>query len=297
MLNKCELMFCFVGEQPASNFIPLKVLEPKQVIFFHTDLTERTSHLLNEAFQNRGAVKPIEPYDVIKNIESITTLVEANLNVGKNKMAFNLTGGTKLMVLPGFHVCQKYNIPFCYLQSEGGINFLYTYSWEQGQPTLQTREPLSDVITLEEYIKIHIGNKYTTRENMDKYERLVLNCLKDKVDEIMNNVCLGKSLEVDLIFRVGNQVGIAEIKTKNKALKKEGIDHLSNVGGREYFGTYTKKFYIIDREYPENNMELAETRGVVVIELINSENTKDLLDLDDRDKKYLIDTVLKQMQK
>jgi hypothetical protein len=128
-------------------------------------------------------------------------------------------------------------------------------------------------------LKIHTGSKYTYKEDTEKYEKLVYNILYGKVDEIMKNVCLAESLEVDLVFRIGNQVGIAEIKTKNKARTKVGIDHLNTAGAREYLGIYTKKFYIADREYPSNNKELAKERNITVIELINSKNTDNLKDL------------------
>ena len=89
-------------------------------------------------------------------------------------------------------------------------------------------------------------------------------------DETACSICLSTSLEVDLVFRIDNQIGIAEVKTGRKALSKEGIDQLNTAAGREYLGTYTKKFLIIDREYEQNNKILAKERNIHVIELKDS---------------------------
>ena len=47
-------------------------------------------------------------------------------------------------------------------------------------------------------------------------------------------------MEIDLIFRCGNSIGIAELKTGKSATEKEGIDQLNAACAREYLGTYTK---------------------------------------------------------
>ena len=117
------------------------------------------------------------------------------------------------MVMGSFLVCQKYNIPFCYLQSEGGKNCLYFYIWEGNTPILKEAYQISNIINLDEYIKIHVG-EYKRKDERNYYEQLIINCIKDKVDEMISNIYLEEALEVDLIFCIGNQVSIAEIKNK-----------------------------------------------------------------------------------
>ena len=198
------------------------------------------------------------------------------------------------MAIGSFLVSQKYSIPFCYLQSEGGKNHLYFYTWKDNMPLLKETIHVSSIINLDEYIKIHVG-EYKRKEKHKYYEQLVIDCIKDKVDEIISNIYLEDALEVDLIFRLGNQVGIAEIKTGKKATKKEGIDQLSTAGGREYLGTYTKKFLIVDREYQENNRDLAAARDITVIELKNSPGDKGNARIDGRDKEILVQTIVTEM--
>ncbi len=298
MLSNCPMMYCFVGEQPISNLVPIKSLNPKNVVFFVTERTNGIGVALNSTIGEKGAIEKVDPYNISEIISTLTSLIANQENLFCiSDIAFNLTGGTKPMVLAGFSICQKFKFPFCYLQSEGGKSILYTYRWENNEPKLRERKALPGIICLDEYIEIHVGKKYRKRKDTDKYEMLVHNCLQYEVDEIKRNICLTDSLEVDLILRVGNQVGIVEIKTKNKALKKEGIDQLNTAGGREYLGTYTKKFYIADREYPENNKALAKERNITVIELKNSKNSDQLEKLDERDKELLTSTIMNEMQR
>lgn len=298
MLNNYPLMFCFVGEQPIANLIPIKHLNPDKVLFWITKRTEKVSESLNNIIGKKGVIKNVDPYNITKITNTLMDEVRKNKgDIDNSKIAFNLTGGTKPMAFAGLFICQKYKIPFCYLQSEGGQSILYTYRWEQNQLMIHERKILPDSICLDEYIKLHIGGEYHPRNNTEIYEKIIFNCLKDEVNEIKNNIYLKESLEVDLIFRLGNQVGIAEIKTGNKARTKVGIDHLITAGGREYLGTYTKKFYIADREYPENNKDLANARNVIVIELKNSKNIEGIQKLNKKDQKFLVNTIIEEMQK
>ncbi len=295
-MTKYPLMFCFVGEQPVSNYIPIEFLKPAEVILYVSNLTEKIGNTLINVIDVKKSINEIDPYSITEMINKLSREIKERKEIDNNKVVFNLTGGTKPMVFAGFFICQKYNCPFCYLQSEGGKSILYTYHWQDSEPLLLNREELPVSFDLDKYIKLHVG-EYHIKNKTKKYENLIYYCLKDNVDEIIKNVYLTNALEIDLIFRVGNQVGIAEIKTKKRATKKEGIDQLNTAGGREYLGTYTKKFYIADREYPENNKALARDRNITVIELINSENTDELLTLDERDQIFLVDTILSEMRK
>ncbi|MDI6631878.1 MAG: DUF1887 domain-containing protein, partial [Thermoanaerobacteraceae bacterium] len=80
------------------------------------------------------------------------------------------------------------------------------------------------------------------------------------------------ALEIDLVLRCGNRVGIAEVKSGKKARSKEGIDRLNAAADPRFLGTYIKKFLILDREYEPNNLELARAYGITVIELSSAQN-------------------------
>ncbi|MBE7557389.1 MAG: hypothetical protein HS126_40645 [Anaerolineales bacterium] len=97
-------------------------------------------------------------------------------------------------------------------------------------------------------------------------------------------------MDIDLVVRIGNQVGIIEAKTGGKGRKKEGIDQLNTAGGRAYLGTYTKKFLIVDSSWEilSNLSDLAKVRDIVVIELPSYGETKQLADAD---RERLIQTI------
>jgi hypothetical protein len=103
------------------------------------------------------------------------------------------------------------------------------------------------------------------------------------VDEIVAGVKLGGALDIDLVLRCGNQVGIAEVKTGRKSRSKEGINQLNTAGGRAFLGIYTRKILIVDTVWDatcSNLRELAEARNVQVVELPSYLQTGALSDYD-----------------
>lgn len=73
-------------------------------------------------------------------------------------------------------------------------------------------------------------------------------------------------VELDLVFRIGNQVGIAEAKTE-KEPKKDSIDQINSPTHREFLGTYTKKFLFLSNEFGSGNKALADAYKISVVEL------------------------------
>ena len=60
-------------------------------------------------------------------------------------------------------------------------------------------------------------------------------------------------------------------------------------------GIFNKEILIVDREYPENNKELAAVRGITVIELKNSPADVEDVKIDEKDKNFLIQTIVNEM--
>ena len=90
------------------------------------------------------------------------------------------------------------------------------------------------------------------------------------MDEVKQGVILGGALELDLVVRLGNQVGVIQAKTGEKAKKKEGLDQLNAACGRENLGTYTAKILTVNQRWDEtleNLRELAGAWNITVIEL------------------------------
>lgn len=71
---------------------------------------------------------------------------------------------------------------------------------------------------------------------------------------------------MDLVFRLGNQIGVAEVK---ESAGKKAIDQVNSAAEQRHLGTYVKKFIISGKPMDHNNRVLAAEYGIQVIELEN----------------------------
>ncbi len=79
---------------------------------------------------------------------------------------------------------------------------------------------------------------------------------------------VANQIEIDLVIRVGNQVGVAEVKLGGGAERpKQGIDQLSTAASREYLGTYTARFLITANPLARSVLQLAKEKQVTVVTL------------------------------
>jgi Holliday junction resolvase-like predicted endonuclease len=279
-----SIMICLIGEQPIPNLLPIRYLKPTEVALVYTKTSESVkqnlAEILNESCQIHE--KEVPPYNLADvKIELEELLIEKGWNSSSN-FTFNLTGGTKPMSLAAFRLAEQLRAKFVYFQSEGGKSLLYTYNFLNNEPILEKREEIDVNITIDDYLKAH-GLDYNRKEINEQFEELVFKSLQPSVCEIIRGVRV-KSLDIDLVIRCGNQVGIAEVKTGRKAEKKEGIDQLSTASQREFLGTYTKRFLILSRKLGTDNRLLAEARNIRVIELLDDH----VNGLSENDKKHLV---------
>lgn len=287
------LMLNLIGEQPAPNLLPIYELKPQRVILIATDKTRKVADRLTRLLRQKGYfAQTIEgdAYNIKITYQKVLDIIK---NENKNLIA-NFTGGTKPMVLALVNIARKWQFSkMCYFRTEKSQGTLYFYdphTFNQlGEP-----QRVQYFITLDDYLLAHVDN-YTERgpaqsEGGD-FERAIAKILKDRLDEVKIGVKIGGALEIDLIFRCGNQVGIAEVKTGKKAKRKEGIDQLNTAGAREYLGIYIKKFLIVDTEWEEQLShlnELAQAHNITVVSLPSySKNKK--IDLSECEK--LVNTI------
>jgi len=283
-----NLMIAFIGEQPIPNLIPIKFKRPDKTLLVFTKLTKSKAENIKKLVESKITKIEeceVDPYDISKIYEKVKNKISNEAD-----LIFNLTGGTKAMAFAGYSLAQQYNAPFLYLQTEGKEMKIYEYEFKKGIPSLKNTTIVSLKINIDEYLRVHIGNYNQTNFKND-FERAVYDALKSSVEELKSGVKIGGALDIDLIIRCENYVGIAELKTGKKARTKEGIDQLNTAGGREYLGTYTTKFLIVDQKWDEslsNLRELAEARNIYLIELPSYGKNKDI---SNRDKKHLIQTI------
>ncbi len=279
-------MVCLIGEQPVSNLLPIRHFQPEKVFLVHSEQTERVSKNLEKLIKDKCSVSTgsIDAFDLIKAKEQLAKYLK-----DKEDLLFNITGGTKPMALAGFFLAKECERPIVYLQSEGGKSLLYCYEFEGDEIVQCDYLEIGEVLTIDDYLKVH-GLIYKLKRDREPFEELVGECLRSELSEVY--IAVGfNAFEIDLILRHKNQVGIAEVKTGRKAEKKEGIDQLSTASQREFLGTYTARFLILDRTLPPENRALALAHNIKIIELLDDKSTG----LSERDKNYLIDTVKKTL--
>ena len=75
-------------------------------------------------------------------------------------LLFNLTGGTKPMMLAAYTLAVETHSPFIYLQSEAHRSMLDYYAFEGSSPVRSSWEELPELISLDDYLRAHLP-KYT----------------------------------------------------------------------------------------------------------------------------------------
>jgi hypothetical protein len=223
----------------------------------------------------------VDPYHIPRIYDQLAHFVAQEFP--GEPLTFNLTGGTKPMMLAAYWLAREYESPFVYFQTEGNRSCLYHYTLENGVISLKETEELPETISLDDYLRLHLGT-YETGAPREDFEQRVFDVLAATpgIANVFTSVRpqgLG-ALEVDFAVHCGNQVGIGEVKHKGA---KAGIDQINAVADPRYLGTYVGKFLISARPVDRNNKLLAQAYRIEVIELLSYEKTG-TLDLADKEK-------------
>lgn len=272
-------LLSLIGEQPIPVLLPARYLQPSRHILLGTERTQAVAERVARLLPN-CEIELCEAYSLEKLLPLINKLCKAELEV-----IVNLTGGTKFMAMAAFAIALQNNLRFIYLESEGQKSLLYQYSVEQSR--LKPRAPLAlpALISSADYLNAYLPGFQLNGFSRDEsgslssggyFEQAVHQSLAPHFD-ILSGVKpngVDQQIEIDLVIRLGNQVGIAELKLGDKAgdKPKQGIDQLSTAGSREYLGIYTTKFLITANRMPKRIQSLAKEKGVHLIELHSYRN-------------------------
>jgi hypothetical protein len=264
-----SIMICLVGEQPVPNVLPIRHYRSQQVLLVHSDFTRRVTDNLQRFLQGECATLScdVPAYEMVQAQHDLAQRLCQPDCQGAN-FIFNVTGGTKPMSLAAFRLAQELSAPVIYLQSEGSQSLLYCYEFNNARLVLRERLLIKESLTIGDYLKAHgFLNNVPRNTQPEAFEQVVLNTLQPHLSQIIVGQSLGPNLEIDLMLRCQNQFGIAEVKAGKKAERIDGIHQLNTASQRDYLGTYTKRFLIVDRPLGSNNRELARAHNIVVIEL------------------------------
>jgi len=265
-----------VGEQPMPVLLPDRLLRPARTVLVCTQrsrpVAERLKRLLPHAVLENQA-KDIEPYELAAILTQLGGLAPAN-----QPMVVNLTGGTKMMMLGAFALTMQRGWEFVYLESERLPAMLYRYTFASGGLRQKEKTPLPTLITTADHLYAHLPGFRSDGFSRDMsgrlndggvFEQAVYDALLPQVDEVLAGVRpegVANQIEMDLVIRVGNQVGVAEVKLGGGAQRpKQGIDQLSTATSREYLGTYTARFLITANPLAGSILRLAKEKQVTVV--------------------------------
>lgn len=283
MTEKYHTLIMLAGEQTAPNLLAARHFNPGQVIILHTDFPKSgvmagRLELRLEALNPQ--LIPIDAYDPGKITHQISALLP-----NMPGTLINITGGTKPMSIGALEAARQAGCQPIYVTSQGAQTNLDFYAFaDDGTPFIREQLTIENVISLEDYLVSYFGKDYQFTgyggeegSQGQAFEQAIHQALAPHVDEIeIGWKHASGAVDVDAVMRCNNQVGIMEIKTGNKARTTEGIKQLAVAGGQRFFGTYTKRFLVIDRAWPpkSNNKALAEALGIALIELpgFGSEN-------------------------
>ncbi|MBN8725686.1 MAG: DUF1887 family protein [Acidobacteria bacterium] len=279
-------MIALVGEQPMPILLPALYLKPAETILVATTKTETVAQRLTKLIKASRCIN-VHPYEITSTVQTLDKEL-----AGKKDIIVNLTGGTKTMAIAAFALVARTKTEFVYFQTEKETVLKRYQFTEQGLSSKARERNLPDLISAADYLNAHLqsfrqegfSKDETGQLNIGgKFEKCIYDALKKSGFEVLAGVRpegVGDQIEIDLVIRLGNRVGIAEVKMGDKEGKrpKSGIDQLSTAGSN--LGTYTNKFLILANRLPKSLHKLAEEKKVTVIDTLNYLDGQPLSTLD-----------------
>ncbi len=292
-------MIALVGQQPLPILLPILHELPPVAVLAHTDLTRQVAENVKELVQGRSDLTGkvniqlchVDPYDVERVRQALLKHLR-DQGWEEGQVQYNLTGGTKTMILAAYELARHAGASYFYLESERGQNVLYRYDLHQGQSILANAPVrLGGLLTIEDYLHAHGFFKFCdSREDSSDF----LPAVWDEVmamqrDGILHEARQGINLygsgnvDVDLAVRFENQVAVAEVKSGHKVNSLDWIKQLNTAARHTTLGTYTKRFGIVDRQPQKQYCEIAELQEIQVI-VLESFSQDGAISLGDRDR-------------
>jgi len=252
------LLLSLVGEQPIPILLVHRALKPERHLLFHTDRTRRVAAQLHALLPNSQMLEIANAYELAEIAQTFEKKAEPD-------MVFNLTGGTKPMAWAGYEVAKQHRADFVYLQSEGKKSLLYRFAFQNGK-IVQNKTLLPRLITLEDYLRAHGLDVVSSKDPITDQEEALYHFLNTQCDQCLNNLQY-PAFEIDFFVQRGNQAAVIEAKSGlSKVMRKrQAIDQLTTITGREYLGTYTGRIWVTARTPGEQLRELARAYQIEIV--------------------------------
>jgi hypothetical protein len=192
------------------------------------------------------------------------------------EITFDISAANKVQAITAFRVAMDSPSELVDVEYYRKRHRLRQFRMEGKDAVLEEDVVLPELITIADYLNAHapgfemdgFGRDKRGRVNAGgKFESTIFSALEPHVDEIMAGVRPGGAsgqIEIDLVVRIGNNLGLVEAKT---GVNKAGIDQLDTAGNPVYLGRYATKFLVTGRYLPRAHKALANSQHIHVVEL------------------------------
>ena len=213
-------------------------------------------------------------------------------------VTFDLSDGTKMESFAMVKLAKDSGSPIVDVELVNGRYRIRRYVHKNDHVILESDEALPELISIGDYFRAHLlgydvgGAAKDDRGHVDiggRFEETIYRTLEPHVDEVLAGVRpagVADQIEIDLVVRRGNRVGIVEAKT---GAKKQGIDQLDTAGSAHYLGDHVMKFLITGRYLSRAHKMLAVAEEIRVVEL---PGYRDHGRLPDQEERRLVDTIV-----
>lgn len=276
-------LITLLGEQPIPSLLTIRHFSPDSIYLVYTSRTEVVAKNVAVLVDKSVESIQVEPFDLV----AIERRLRDQLPRQYGDVVADVTGGTKPMSLALSRIAATNNWVISYLQSQNRESHIYSYVHKEGEIISSRDDIVRPLLTIDEFIRAYGIYDYKCTEFASHeggvFERSIFEALATTVDEIEHGVQLLGSLDVDLILRRSNRVGLVEVKLGSNGRKK-AIDQINTAGGQRYLGTYTKKMIVsnVSWERDTNLRELAAARHITVVSVPNYKRGDKALTEEDR---------------
>ena len=271
-------LISLLGSEPILNLLAVRELQPEEILFVGTKETHATAQHLQKLVESQTKVTQSELYDPYDAPAIITAVKKKLQKLGwqKQQTVFDLSGGNKLMFYAATELAKEQESRAVDIERIGYGYRIRQFEFQDHKLVRTRDEYLGPLISISDYLQCYLpgfqedGFSRDERGRVDiggRFEQTIYNILVDHVDEIMSGVRpqgVAEQIEIDLIVRRGNNVGIIEAKT---GVKKAGIDQLDTAGNPHYIGDYIAKMLVTGQYLPRAHKALATAQEIRVVEL------------------------------
>lgn len=267
-----------VGEQPLPTLLSIRHLESTEVLFVGTREWHNVSQHLQALMGQERRVHLTEvrdPHDPPAIYQQMGKKLR-KLGWSPETVTYDLSGGNKMMAFAAYQLAMEGRSALVDVEFVRHQHRLRRYRLDGSHAHREDDVALPDLITIADYLNAHApgfevdGFSRDHRGRIDaggEFESTIFRALEPHVDEILSGVRPGSvahQIEIDLVIRCGNNVGLVEAKT---GVNKAGIDQLDTAGNPLYLGRYANKFLVTGRYLPRAHKSLALAEGIHVVEL------------------------------